>query len=194
MSLPPIAAASCRGPGFCSTGASRARCRPSPRLESARRVAPASRRCSVAPRGRRNRSDPRLPRGPPGRLLADTRRRCRSTGSRVPVFFSSRRCSMCANIARKRFGHEQGRSGITNPSRPGHGGGCRSATTRRSGSLSMKCTRASHRSMVATRAEAEEGPPKTPAQEIGMVFPDFDFPFSILSPDLSSACSEGGRV
>jgi len=29
---------------------------------------------------------------------------------------------MCANIARKQFGHEQGRSGITYPSRPGHGG------------------------------------------------------------------------
>ena len=45
---------------------------------------------------------------------------------------------MYANIARKQFGHEQGRSRITIPSRPGHGGGCRSAVTRLSGGLSMK--------------------------------------------------------
>jgi len=36
---------------------------------------------------------------------------------------------MYANIARKRIPHEQGRSGITNPSRPGHGSGCRSASS-----------------------------------------------------------------
>jgi len=29
---------------------------------------------------------------------------------------------MCANIARKQFGHEHGRSRITVPSRPAHGG------------------------------------------------------------------------
>ena len=29
---------------------------------------------------------------------------------------------MCANIARKQFGHEHGRSRITIPSRPAHGG------------------------------------------------------------------------
>ncbi len=59
---------------------------------------------------------------------------------------------MCANIARKPFGHEQGRSGITNPSRPGHGGGSHGATTHGKGELMMKCKRVSHRSMLAIGA------------------------------------------
>ena len=59
---------------------------------------------------------------------------------------------MCASITCKGFGHKQGRSGITNPSRPGHGGGCCSATTRHSGGLNMNCKRVSHWSMVAVGA------------------------------------------
>lgn len=79
---------------------------------------------------------------------------------------------MCANITRKQFLHEQGRSGITNPSRQGQGGGRSSATTLGRGGLNMKCKRVSHRSMVATRAETQEGPSKIRAQEIGVVSSD----------------------
>ena len=126
MSFPHTPAASCRGSGLRSTGASRTTRRLSPHPESARRVAPASRRCSVAPRGRRKRSDPRLRRG----------------------------YTTSANIARKQFGHEQGRSGITHPSRPTHGGGCRSASTLGRGESIMKCKSVSHPSTVPIGAVA----------------------------------------
>ena len=69
---------------------------------------------------------------------------------------------MSADKARKRIPHEQGRSGITIPSRPGHGGDCRSATTRNGGGLIMKCKRVSHRRMVAIGAvTAGEARPTT---------------------------------
>jgi len=61
---------------------------------------------------------------------------------------------MCANIARKQFGHEQGRSGITNSSRPAHGGGSRGAITHGTGGMKMKCKTVSHRCMVAMGAVA----------------------------------------
>ena len=67
---------------------------------------------------------------------------------------------MPAHFAGERVPHEQGRSGITNPSRPGHGGGSRSATTRRSGGLSMSWKTVSHGSMIAIGAvEAGEARP-----------------------------------
>jgi hypothetical protein len=71
---------------------------------------------------------------------------------------------MCANIARKQFGHEQGRSGKTNPSRPGHGGGHRCASIGGRGKLIMKCKRASQWRMLAigaVAAVARAPPPAT---------------------------------